>query len=94
MRGKLQIQPVSPSNRCRSRSSTGYLRTKHGDKPGDRTGFYFGGVKSCTTSAKRAEHSIHITAAKERTNLNFVIPSELRISYYAALINDHVCGFL
>jgi hypothetical protein len=24
----------------------------------------------------------------------FVIRSELRISYYAALINDHVCGFL
>jgi hypothetical protein len=24
----------------------------------------------------------------------FVIPSELRISYYAALINGHVCGFL
>jgi hypothetical protein len=25
---------------------------------------------------------------------HFVIPSELRISYYAALKNDHVCGFL
>jgi hypothetical protein len=24
----------------------------------------------------------------------FVIPSELRISYYAAPIDDHVCGFL
>jgi hypothetical protein len=30
----------------------------------------------------------------EVTALHFVIPSELRISYYAALINDHVCGFL
>jgi hypothetical protein len=26
--------------------------------------------------------------------LQFVIPSELRISYYAAPINGHVCGFL
>jgi len=24
---------------------------------------------------------------------NLVIPSELRISYYAALMNGHVCGF-
>jgi hypothetical protein len=28
------------------------------------------------------------------SNLNFVIPSELRISYYAALTNGPVCGFL
>jgi hypothetical protein len=34
-----------------------------------------------------------VTAAKVNATLNFVIPSELRISYYA-LINDHVCGFL
>jgi hypothetical protein len=27
------------------------------------------------------------------TALPFVIPSELRISYNAALINGHVCGF-
>jgi hypothetical protein len=26
-------------------------------------------------------------------NPHFVIPSELRISYYAALINGNVCGF-
>jgi hypothetical protein len=26
--------------------------------------------------------------------LQLVIPSELRISYYPALKNDHVCGFL
>jgi len=26
-------------------------------------------------------------------DFNFVIPSELRVSYYAALINGHVCGF-
>ena len=31
---------------------------------------------------------------KKVTALPFVIPSELRISYYAALKNDHVCGFL
>jgi hypothetical protein len=30
----------------------------------------------------------------KRLRLCFVIPSELRISYYAALINGHVCGFL
>jgi hypothetical protein len=35
-----------------------------------------------------------ITATKVNAALPFVIPSELRISYYAALINDHVCGFL
>ena len=28
------------------------------------------------------------------TALHFVIPSELRISYHAALTNDHVCGVL
>jgi hypothetical protein len=35
-----------------------------------------------------------ITAAKVSAAVPFVIPSELRISYYAALKNDHVCGFL
>jgi hypothetical protein len=42
----------------------------------------------------------HVTAAKVSATLPFVIPpapacrgSELRISYYAALINGHVCGF-
>ena len=29
-----------------------------------------------------------------KRNLPLVIPSELRISYFAALINGHVCGFL
>jgi hypothetical protein len=52
------------------------------------------GGKNCTPSAKRAVHSIQITTVTERTNLPFVIPSELRISYYAVLKNDHVCGFL
>jgi hypothetical protein len=33
------------------------------------------GWESCTPSAKRAGHSIHITTVKERTNLNFVIPT-------------------
>jgi len=35
-----------------------------------------------------------ITAAEGSVTLPLVIPSELRISYYAALINNHVCGFL
>ena len=35
-----------------------------------------------------------ITAAEVNAVLPFVIPSELRISYYAAPINGHVCGFL
>jgi hypothetical protein len=42
-----------------------------------------------------------ITAAEVSATLPFVIPpapacrgSELRISYYAALINGNVCGFL
>jgi hypothetical protein len=34
------------------------------------------------------------TTSHGSANPHFVIPSELRISYYAALINDHVCGFL
>jgi hypothetical protein len=34
------------------------------------------------------------TAVEVSAALPFVIPSELRISYYAALKNDHVCGFL
>jgi hypothetical protein len=35
-----------------------------------------------------------VTAAKVSAALPFVIPSELRISCYAAPINGHVCGFL
>ena len=35
-----------------------------------------------------------ITAAEVSATLPFVIPSELRISYYDALKNDHLCGFL
>jgi hypothetical protein len=35
-----------------------------------------------------------ITAAEVSTTLPFVIPSGLRISYHAAPINGHVCGFL
>ena len=38
--------------------------------------------------------SIPVTAPKVSAALPFVIPSELRISYFAALKNDHVCGFL
>jgi hypothetical protein len=34
-----------------------------------------------------------ITAAEVSATLPLVIPSELRISYYPALINGHVCGF-
>ena len=38
--------------------------------------------------------SIHITSVEEGTNLPFVIPSALRISYHATLRNHQVCGFL
>ncbi len=43
-----------------------------------------------------SDRSVHpsVTAAKVSAALSFVIPSELRISYYGALVNDHVCGFL
>jgi hypothetical protein len=34
-----------------------------------------------------------VTDAEVSAALKFVIPSELRISYYAALIDGHVCGF-
>jgi len=34
-----------------------------------------------------------VTVAEVSAVLPFVIPSELRISYYAALVNGHVCGF-
>jgi hypothetical protein len=34
-----------------------------------------------------------ITTAEVSATLPFVIPSVLRISYYAVLINGHVCGF-
>jgi hypothetical protein len=35
-----------------------------------------------------------VTAAEVSVALPFVIASELRISYHAALVNGHVCGFL
>jgi hypothetical protein len=44
----------------------------------------------------RKTGSVHpsATAAEVSAALLLVIPSELRISYYAALINGNVCGFL
>ena len=35
-----------------------------------------------------------LTALTKSHDPPLVIPSALRISYYAALINAHVCGFL
>ena len=52
------------------------------------------GLKEPYAKREAAGPSIQNTIVKEGTNLNFVIPSDLRISYYAALNNGHVCGFL
>ena len=52
-----------------------------------------GGYKIRLPEDLRSTHPL-ATTLHGSANPHFVIPSELRISYYAALINGHVCGFL